>query len=111
MNIFKPVSQVTVLNVFTVQQYLRFLKELNLVKECGYPLYFQKFGRANRLMFENSTYGVPVPRTLDTTFERDGRTWRVTVSTDTFIIATAVDAERDERGEVINDYDVIQVKL
>ena len=48
---------------------------------------------------------------LDTEFDRNGRTWRVTVVTDTFIIATAIDAERDERGELVNDYDVIKVNL
>ena len=47
--------------------------------------------------------------TMDTTFVRSGRTWCVTVVTDTFIIATATDAERDARGELVNDYDVIKV--
>ena len=46
---------------------------------------------------------------LDSTFGRDGRTWRVTVVTDTFIIGTAIDAERDARGELVNDYDIIKV--
>ena len=46
---------------------------------------------------------------LDTQFDRDGRTWCVTVVTDTFIIATAIDAERDARGELVNDYDILKV--
>jgi hypothetical protein len=52
-----------------------------------------------------------VPTTIDATFERDGRTWTVTSSVGTFIIATATDAQRDERGEVMHDEDVIKVKL
>ena len=47
--------------------------------------------------------------TIDTTFNRDGRTWCVTVVTDTFIIATAVDAERDARGELVNECDIMKV--
>ena len=103
MSIFKPVTTVTQYNVFTVKQYLRFLKELSLVKEHWNPLHAQRFVRATR----NTD---PVA-TIDTTFNRNGRTWCVTVVTDTFIIATAVDAERDARGELVNDYDVIKVML
>ena len=47
--------------------------------------------------------------TIDHTFNRNGRTWRVTVVTDTFIIGTAIDAERDARGELVNDYDILKV--
>ena len=63
---------------------------------------------------DNSTYGSyfdtdPVPTTLDTTFSRAGRIWCVTVVTDTFIVATATDAERDKRGDLVNAYDIIKV--
>ena len=50
-----------------------------------------------------------IPGVIDHMFNRDGRTWRVTVVTDTFIIGTAIDAERDARGELINDYDIVKV--
>ena len=52
-----------------------------------------------------------IPNAIDHTFNRDGRKWRVTVVTGTFIIGTAIDAERDARGEVINDYDILKVEL
>lgn len=34
---------------------------------------------------------IPVLPELDTTFERNGRTWRVSVTTESFIIGTAIE--------------------
>ena len=51
---------------------------------------------------------VPV---MDTTFERNGRTWRVIVCAGTFVIGTAIDAKRDARGEVSRESDIIKVML
>lgn len=51
---------------------------------------------------------IPGSPELDTTFERDGRTWRVTACTDTFIIGTA--AEVPPGREPLRASDMIHVK-
>ena len=48
---------------------------------------------------------------MDTTFERNGRTWRVSVCAGTFVIGTAINAKRDARGEVSRESDIIRVIL
>lgn len=52
-----------------------------------------------------------IPRKLDLTFNRDGRKWRVTAFTDTFVIGTAVDAKIDSHGEPVRASDIIKVML
>ena len=69
----------------------------------------------------DNTQAIPVlidPETLlvsDTSigslFDRNGRRWRVTARTDTFIIGTAIDAVFDEHGEPVRGSDIIKVIL
>ena len=52
-----------------------------------------------------------IPLIIDHTFNRNGRKWRVTVVADTFVIGTAIDAQRDSNGEVSRETDIIRVML
>ena len=81
-------------------------------------LHKQILGRANRIpgitrgidsnLERGDTDVVPI---MDTTFDRNGRTWRVSVVAGTFVIGTAVDAKRDANGEVSRESDIIRVVL
>ena len=52
-----------------------------------------------------------VPTKYGEEFDQDGRRWRVSVVTNTFIIATATDAVLDNHNEPKRDSDVIKVML
>lgn len=56
-------------------------------------------------------YPEPPPTVIDTEFVRSGRRWRVSVVTNTFIIATATDALLDKHGEPSRLSDVIRIIL
>lgn len=116
MSMFKPVTTVTRRDVFIAQQYFKFLmSQISLAK----PVQSQnetlditiKTVMIGDFKFDvsESSYDTEVITTIDATFNRNGRTWRVTVVTDTFIIATATDAERDKRGDLVNSFDIIKV--
>lgn len=77
---------------------------------------------------KNSTYGAfgkdnhvsgctalpdtdPEAWTYGAEFIREGRIWRVSVICNTFIIGTAIDAQRDSSNEVVRHSDLIMVKL
>lgn len=53
----------------------------------------------------------PVPTAIGLEFNRNGRTWRVSVVVDTFIIATAIDAVLDNHSEPSRSSDIIKVML
>ena len=55
--------------------------------------------------------GFPVDPVMNTIFDRDGRTWRVSVVAGTFIIGTAINAVLDSHGEPSRDSDIIKVML
>ena len=48
---------------------------------------------------------------MDATFDRNGRTWRVSVVAGTFVIGTAIDAQIDSHGEPVRESDIIRVML
>ena len=77
----------------------------NLTKERRVPIVVR--GVYSNVVSDNT----PITAKIDNTFERNGRTWRVSICAGTFVIGTAIDAQRDARGEVLRESDIIRVML
>ncbi|MCH9712683.1 MAG: hypothetical protein K0U20_08685 [Proteobacteria bacterium] len=65
----------------------------------------------NKVALETMLKDAEVCPIMDTTFDRNGRTWRVTCVAGTFVIGTAVDAQLDDNGEPSRESDIIRVML